>query len=221
MGRTVLIVDDEKVLRDTLEFVLLTEGHTVFTAVNGRDALRVLEHVSPDVILLDMAMPVMDGREFFRTYGDRDGSKAAIVVCSATMDPAGLQDLPAAGYLHKPFGIPELLAAIDGAGQTRRRPLEDLANEAVWATDPVREPAPEDAVPVAAVAGARKRTELTRSLSASVECRGCRKSVPTHLAYSLRGHTGFRCKSCHDLLMEGIARGRSKSLLRDRHRTRT
>jgi hypothetical protein len=66
-----------------------------------------------------------------------------------------------------------------------------------------------------------KRPVLSRPPSASVECRGCRKSVPTHLAYSLRGHTGFRCKSCHDLLVEGIARGRSKSLLRDRRRTRT
>src|ERR1044071_9225887 len=107
MGRTVLIIDDEKVLLDTLEFVLLTEGHTVFTAVNGRDALRVLEHISPDVILLDMAMPIMDGREFIRAYREENIATVPIVICPATPDQAAVEDLNAAGFLHKPFGIPE------------------------------------------------------------------------------------------------------------------
>jgi DNA-binding response OmpR family regulator len=221
MGRTVLIVDDEKVLRDTLEFVLLTEGHTVFTAVHGRDALRVLEHVSPDVILLDVAMPVMSGREFIREYCDREGPKAPIVICSASIDEAGIQDLGAADYLHKPFGIPELLAAVNGAGQKRARPAEQAVVEPAWMAEVATETTPVEVARVATVRDQRKRTDLTRPLASSIECRGCRKSVPTHLAYSLRGHSGFRCKSCHDLLMEGIARGRSKSLLRDRYRTRT
>jgi CheY-like chemotaxis protein len=216
MGRTVLIVDDEKVLRDTLEFVLLTEGHTVFTAVNGRDALRVLEHVSPDVILLDMAMPVMDGREFIHQYRDRDGSKTPIVICSATTDEPGVEDLAAAGFLHKPFGIPELMAAVNGAGLKRRHQAEETIVDVVWMSDPATEPTPVETAPMR---DQRKRTDLARPLAASVECRGCRKSVPTHLAYSLRGHSGFRCKSCHDQLMEGIARGRTRSL--HRHRTRT
>jgi CheY-like chemotaxis protein len=218
MARTILIVEDEKPLRDTLEFVLLTEGHTVLTAVHGADALRILEHVVPDIILLDSTMPVMDGKEFSRRYRERDGVKAPIILCSANGSTAAAEEISAVDYLHKPFGVRDLLAALDRVSNRRQRPTASSARaegSTTWSRDPEAAANSDDV-------SARKPDAALRPISsAMIECRSCRKSVPSHLAYSLRGHSGYRCKSCHDLLMDGIARGRSRPLLRDRRASRT
>jgi len=216
MARTILIVEDEKSIRDTLEFVLLTEGHTVLTAVHGADALRILEHVVPDIILLDATMPVMDGKEFARRYRERSGMKAPIILCSANGSTAAAEEINAVDYLHKPFGVRDLLAVLDRVGSRRQRPTANGARSegsTSWSRDAEAAATGEEST--------RKVDALRPISTAMIECRSCRKSVPSHLAYSLRGHSGYRCKSCHDLLMEGIARGRSRPLLRDRRAGRT
>jgi CheY-like chemotaxis protein len=221
MARTIMIVEDEKALRDTLEFVLLTEGHTVLTAVHGEDALRMMDYAVPDVIILDLNMPVMDGREFALQYRDRGGLKAPIILCSSGGNEGIAQEIGAVDYLQKPFSVSDLLAALERSGGKRRSPTPSSGSDGsrgrAWSIDSRRDVEP-PRQPVEAPPAPRKREEVIRPLAGStVECRGCRKVIPSHLAYSLRGHSGYRCKACLDLLMEGITtRGRAASAVRER-----
>ena len=64
--KKVLVIEDEHMLRQAYEMILKREGFAVVTAENGRDALDVLEHEHPTLILLDMLMPHMDGLQFLR-----------------------------------------------------------------------------------------------------------------------------------------------------------
>src|SRR5687767_7129031 len=77
----VLVVDDDPDARTLLEMALCLKGHVVLTAVNGADALEIARRYRPDLILLDLAMPVMDGYAF-RSAQLHDPDLAAIpVIC--------------------------------------------------------------------------------------------------------------------------------------------
>src|SRR5580658_4426226 len=84
----VLIVDDDRDIRETIREVLEVEGYTVETAENGAAALAKLRHVRPRLILLDLTMPVMDGASF-REMQLSDESLAAIptIVLTARNNP--------------------------------------------------------------------------------------------------------------------------------------
>lgn len=66
-SKTVLVVEDEKALAAILKDRLTREGYTVITAVNGKEGLEMVEAQNPDVILLDLMMPVMDGKAMLHT----------------------------------------------------------------------------------------------------------------------------------------------------------
>ncbi|MFQ6026503.1 MAG: response regulator, partial [Dehalococcoidia bacterium] len=63
----ILVVDDEPNIREVIKRLLSKEGHEVIEATNGSEALEIVSYGSPDIILLDVAMPVMDGFEVLRT----------------------------------------------------------------------------------------------------------------------------------------------------------
>jgi CheY-like chemotaxis protein len=110
----VLVVDDDTAIRSLVETVLVDEGYEVLTAENGQHALEVLERVRPEIILLDIFMPVMNGTEFAAAYRQRPGPHAPIVVITAGFD--GVQkarDIAADGLVTKPFDLDELLHAIE------------------------------------------------------------------------------------------------------------
>jgi two-component system chemotaxis response regulator CheY len=97
-----------------MEMVLDGEGYEVLTATNGIKALVLLEEDRPDLILLDMKMPGMDGWEFARRYAELPDPKPPIVVVTAAQDASRrAAEIAAQGYLAKPFGIDDLLAVID------------------------------------------------------------------------------------------------------------
>jgi CheY-like chemotaxis protein len=89
------------------------EGYEVFEAANGLDALALLPDCRPDLILLDLRMPVMDGWEFARRYRLSPGPHVPIVAFIAALN-AELEaaDLEAASILAKPFDLEELLAIV-------------------------------------------------------------------------------------------------------------
>jgi DNA-binding response OmpR family regulator len=111
--KCILVVDDDQGIREMIQFVLDDEGYEVFTAPDGARALDQLDHISPDVILLDMKMPDMDGWEFSRRYQERSNNQVPIVVLTAARD-AGVwaAAIAAAGYLAKPFEIDDLLRVV-------------------------------------------------------------------------------------------------------------
>jgi CheY-like chemotaxis protein len=67
-GRNILIVEDERSLNEAYQMILRKSGYTVHVAFDGQEALEVANHVEPDLILLDLRMPKMDGLEFLRHY---------------------------------------------------------------------------------------------------------------------------------------------------------
>ena len=108
----ILVVDDDSDLREFLQLMLTSMGFDVTTAANGQEALDVMEVRDPDLILLDMKMPVMNGWEFCRALEGRD-SRPPIVVLTAAPDPAGrAAEVRAEGWLGKPFEYADLEAVV-------------------------------------------------------------------------------------------------------------
>lgn len=109
----VLVVDDDEAIGEFVDWVLTDEGHEVSRAGNGADALQLLRVMVPDVILLDMRMPVMDGWQFADAYRNGDYQQAPIVVVTAARDATErANEIRADGYLGKPFDIDDLLDTI-------------------------------------------------------------------------------------------------------------
>jgi CheY-like chemotaxis protein len=108
----ILVVDDDPDLREFLRLMLTSMGFEVTSAANGQEALDDMEGHDPDLILLDMKMPVMNGWEFCRALEGRD-SRPPIVVLTAAPDPAGrAAEVHAAGWLGKPFEYADLEAIV-------------------------------------------------------------------------------------------------------------
>jgi len=110
--RTVLVVDDEPSVRDALERALKAQHYAVTTAVDGRQALDVVADVRPDLVLLDVLMPVMDGFEAcrrLRELGDRT-PVLMLTARDAVGDRVEGLDAGADDYVVKPFALEELLA---------------------------------------------------------------------------------------------------------------
>ncbi len=109
----ILVIDDDSTIRQVVGLVLSDEGYDVAEASNGLSALRSIDQDPPDLILLDMKMPGMDGWEFSKRYRSEFDHPAPIIVFTAATDTAerGL----AAGAqlaLSKPFDLDELLTGV-------------------------------------------------------------------------------------------------------------
>jgi DNA-binding response OmpR family regulator len=113
MAKTILVVDDEKRLRDLVQAYLAQEGFRVVTAADGQEALFVARHEKPDLILLDLMMPEMGGYEFLRANSkERD---TPVIILTAKLEEndkvLGLE-LGADDYVTKPFSMRELTARV-------------------------------------------------------------------------------------------------------------
>lgn len=113
-AQSILVVDDDLALRSTTAMMLESEGFHVRSASNGLEALQELERSARiDAILLDLLMPVMDGRETFRQLRHFWGSIPVIIISGFDLGDLG-QDLITApdGYLRKPFSFAHLTGAL-------------------------------------------------------------------------------------------------------------
>jgi CheY-like chemotaxis protein len=109
----ILVVEDDDNIRDLVDIVLSSAGYEVLTASDGASALEVVGSTHPDLVLLDMRMPVMDGWEFARQYRAGPEPHAPIVILTAARDAAErAAEICANGYLGKPFEVPDLLAMV-------------------------------------------------------------------------------------------------------------
>ena len=108
----ILVVDDDPSILAVVAEMLDFEGYPVETAVDGAVALQAVERRRPSLVLLDMRMPVLDGWGFACTLDER-GVRLPIVVMTAARDAKRWADeIGAAGYLAKPFELPDLLTVV-------------------------------------------------------------------------------------------------------------
>lgn len=111
----VLVVDDEPGISRMIRLLLMSEGLSVVAVSNAMDALNYLADNPASLIVLDLAMPGMDGREFFRTLRAR-GDSTPILILSAHGAREASRELQAEGALPKPFLPEDLLAEIGRIG---------------------------------------------------------------------------------------------------------
>ncbi|MER7752750.1 response regulator transcription factor [Kitasatospora sp. NPDC097643] len=109
-----LVVDDEPALRDALESSLAFEGYEVATATDGYEALECVERDKPDLVLLDIMMPRMDGLTAVRRMRSRGDTVPVLMLTArdAVGDRVTGLDVGADDYLAKPFELDELLARV-------------------------------------------------------------------------------------------------------------
>lgn len=113
MEKTILIVEDDANIRELLHLYLEQEGYRIESAQDGAEGLRVFRRVHPDLVLLDLMMPVMDGTQMIREL--RTFSKTPVIVLTAkgeVLDKVTLLELGADDYITKPFEMREVIARV-------------------------------------------------------------------------------------------------------------
>jgi diguanylate cyclase (GGDEF)-like protein len=146
MSARILIADDERSVRQLLEIVLSKEGYEVKVVHNGDELIRAAQEQVPDVVIVDLMMPMMDGYEAIRQLrNDTRTAHLPMMILTAKSKPEDVVtgfETGADDYITKPFNIPELLARIKGllrraAAQPVRSPLTGLPGN-VLLTEEIR-----------------------------------------------------------------------------------
>ena len=113
MTDTILVVDDQSSVRQLLQEYLSEQGFRVVTANDGQNAIYTARHEQPDLILLDIMMPKMDGYQFLRQFRQERQTPVIIITAREEETDAVLGlDLGADDYVIKPFRMRELVARI-------------------------------------------------------------------------------------------------------------
>jgi CheY-like chemotaxis protein len=121
---TILVVEDELLIADLISIILFGAGHNVVMAGNGQEALVYIESERPDLILSDIMMPVMDGRELCKKLQSHpEHGSIPVVLMSAAYNPVNLDGCKRVAFLKKPFAVEELLTVVsDNIGQGTTTP---------------------------------------------------------------------------------------------------
>ena len=124
--RKVLVVDDDPAMRDVLERILETENLTVYTATDGKDALQKTLSLKPDLILLDINMPNLDGLTFCKAIRvGKDTQNIPVIIVTGHTTRGRLEQCMEAGaddYLAKPFKVEELVMRVHAMFRTAHIP---------------------------------------------------------------------------------------------------
>jgi CheY-like chemotaxis protein len=109
----ILVVDDERAIVEMLQMFLEEEGYQVITAHNGEEGLRCLEAARPAVILCDLMMPVLDGRQMCqRLQSDQRYRSIPFVLMSAVVKAVNSTDCHYSALLTKPFNLDDVLSTV-------------------------------------------------------------------------------------------------------------
>ena len=126
MAKKILVVDDEKNIVSIIAFNLKKEGYDVITAENGKEALEKVAVEAPDLILLDVMMPIMDGYETCKKVREKWNTPIIMLTARAEeVDKVLGLELGADDYVTKPFGTRELMARVKA--NLRKRPSPETA----------------------------------------------------------------------------------------------
>ncbi len=114
---TILVIDDEEEICGFLQDLLTGEGYEVFTATDPQKGLQMVEELRPDIVILDLKMPTMDGIEVLRRIKKIDEAIAVVIATGfGAMDSAkAAMRLGAFDYITKPFDLPHVKALVKDA----------------------------------------------------------------------------------------------------------
>lgn len=111
--KTILVIDDERAIAHMLCTALEDEGYQTAQAANGQEGLNRLEAVQPDLVICDVMMPVMDGREFCRNIQEHAAYQSIpVILMSAAARSLSLKGYQYAALLPKPFDLDTVLQTI-------------------------------------------------------------------------------------------------------------
>ena len=150
--RKVLVVDDDPGMREVLESILVLENTLVYTAVDGKDAVQKTLALNPDLILLDVNMPKLNGLTFCKAIrAGKETRNIPVIIITSLTAPGRLEECMEAGaddFLGKPFAMMELLIRIRAMFKTAHVPdhVERL-NQYILAVRDMRERATGDLKP--------------------------------------------------------------------------
>ncbi len=126
-GKKVVVVEDDPDILELIEFNLRREGFEVRTAASGRSGLSVIDREKPDLVLLDLLLPGLDGLDVCRRLRSVDATRdIPVIMVTARGEEQDVVDGLAAGaddYVHKPFSPRELIARVEAV--LRRGPLRE------------------------------------------------------------------------------------------------
>jgi two-component system response regulator VicR len=127
-AKIILCIDDEPEMIDLIRLILSRRGFDVRGAFNGEEGLKIIHEAHPDLILLDLMMPDMDGWEVYqRMKADETTKKIPVIVVTAkaqSIDKVlGLHIAKVDDYIAKPFSPQELLNSVDDVLAGRKKPL--------------------------------------------------------------------------------------------------
>ncbi|HEX5082483.1 MAG TPA: response regulator [Blastocatellia bacterium] len=148
MGK-VLVVDDDPALHQVIEGALVREGHALLHATGGRKGLELLERENIDLVVIDYAMPEMDGLEFLEQARNRQSELKAIMITAFGTPEAVLGALrqKVCDFLVKPFGVADIRAAVRAVINEQSLPeIEVISAEPHWVQ--LRVPCDLAAVPI-------------------------------------------------------------------------
>ena len=116
MPKKILIVEDNVLMVEVMTYILINSGYDVTSLTNGNDVFNKIKKFHPDLVILDIGLPGMDGKEICQLIKlNRTTSSLPVIMCSgddsidATMNPNGAPD----DILHKPFDISCLIEKVD------------------------------------------------------------------------------------------------------------
>lgn len=113
MPHHVLVVDDDRSIRETIAQALLLEGYSVATAADGRQALDQIAENPPRLVLLDLTMPVMNGWELLHRIRDAQLDVPVVIMTAGYRAQVEAERHGADGHLAKPFDLDHLYALLD------------------------------------------------------------------------------------------------------------
>lgn len=116
--KNILVVEDDLMLNDAYKMILESNGHVTRTAYDGKEALKLVNEQEPDIIFLDLRMPIMDGIEFLKEYQPKKNHKHVKVIVFSNYDMQQevdeAYDLGAERYVLKAWASPkELLKLVE------------------------------------------------------------------------------------------------------------
>jgi DNA-binding response OmpR family regulator len=138
----ILVVEDDPIIRQTVDYALRRAGFDTRTSADGREALEIARLHHPDVILLDLMLPGMDGFTFAEQIRKTDEDVAIIMVTALDQERDKVRGLDAGAddYMTKPFSVEELLARVRANLRRARERAVLTTNETIEAGDLVIEP---------------------------------------------------------------------------------